>query len=74
MRNLTVFNNNIVSDEKCTRFFIDACGQGFTAPCCYHVNEYGKINTREYDTFVKCHGDKSNCIMYIYNLNKTDIL
>lgn len=58
----------------CPRFFIDDCGQGFTAPCCRHVDVHGEISADGYDTFVECGGDNNRCTMYKYHLNKTDLL
>ena len=46
---------------KCDRYFIDNCGQGFTAPCCKNVDDKGNVYSDSYDTFVECKGWLENC-------------
>ena len=60
--------------QKCYRFFIDDCGQGFTSPCCYKVDKDGNIvNQHELDsyyTWVTCKGNVNNCPFVKRILNK----
>lgn len=63
-------NEEPYETEKCPYYFIDDCGQGFTAACCSLGEDPHKVTALfsglKYETFVGCRGDKSLCETGIY--------